>query len=132
MNVNKVNLLKDNIVLASSEVKYYIFDPSVVELIKEVDRPDDYYFPGDTISFTIRVKNNGNKILRKIKINDVLDDVIVPIKESFEVITNNGEYIVADNVINVVNITLDKNEEAIITIKGKIKENLNDKLNIIK
>lgn len=132
MNVNKVNLLKDNIVLASSEVKYDIFDPSVVELIKEVDRPDDYYFPGDIISFTIRVKNNGNKILRKIKITDVLDDVIVPIKESFEVITNNGEYIVADNVINVVNITLDKNEEAIITIKGKIKENLNDKLNIIK
>lgn len=122
MNVNKVNILKENIILKNAKVEYDIFDSDILEVSKIVDRPDDYYFPGDIIIFTIKIKNNGTKILRNIKMTDVLDDIIEPINVNYEVISNYGEYVITDNIINVINITLEPKEEAIITIKAKIKD----------
>ncbi len=122
MNVNKVNVLKENIILKNAKVEYDIFDSDILEVSKIVDRPDDYYFPGDIIIFTIKIKNNGTKILRNIKMTDVLDDIIEPINVNYEVISNYGEYVITDNIINVINITLEPKEEAIITIKAKIKD----------
>ncbi|MGM9971624.1 MAG: hypothetical protein ACI35W_04385 [Anaeroplasmataceae bacterium] len=131
MNVNKIGILKDNITLKNASVSYDIYNEDVLDLNISVDRPDDYYFPGDNIIFMVRIKNNGNKTLRNIQFRDVMEDEIVPLEDSYEVLTTTGEYVITDNIINVVNITLEPNEENIITIKGKIKEIINDKNNII-
>lgn len=119
MNVNKVNVFHEDTLIKSNEVRFEIFDSKLLFVEKTVDRPDDYYFPNDIIIFTIKLRNDGSKILRNIRINDTIDDII---ENNYDIISTHGEYIITNNVVEVINITLSPNEEALITIKGKIKD----------
>ena len=114
MNVNKVNVFHEDTLIKSNEVRFEIFDSKLLFVEKTVDRPDDYYFPNDIIIFTIKLRNDGSKILRNIRINDTIDDII---ENNYDIISTHGEYIITNNVVEVINITLSPNEEALITIK---------------
>ena len=114
MNVNKVNVFHEDTLIKSNEVRFEIFDSKLLFVEKTVDRPDDYYFPNDIIIFTIKLRNDGSKILRNIRINDTIDDII---ENNYDIISTHGEYIITNNVVEVINITLSPNEEALITFK---------------
>ena len=47
--------------LQKAEANFSVFSEDVLEMKKTVDRPEEYYTEGDPISFTISLKNTGDK-----------------------------------------------------------------------
>ena len=113
-NAEGVKVLKE----ASSE--FCIFSGDVVDFQKTICRPDDYYVEGDEITFTIKLKNIGEKRIVNFTLKDELEEFVLPFETGFKVSASTGQIAGYQKPVMVNNITLKPQEEAVITITGVI------------
>ena len=110
-------------VLKEVTTEFCVFGGDVVDFSKSVDRPDDYYVEGDEITFTIKLKNIGEKSIINFTLKDELEEFILPFEEGFRVSTTVGQITSYDNPVTVNYISLKPEEEATIVITGIIGPN---------
>ena len=113
-NAEGVKVLKE----ASSE--FCIFSGDVVDFTKTICRPNDYYVEGDEITFTIVMKNVGEKRIVNFTLKDELEEFVLPFEEGFKVKASTGQIASYNKPVMVNNITLAPQEEVVITITGVI------------
>ena len=70
--------------LQKAEVNFSVFSEDVLEMKKVVDKPEEYYTEGDPISFTISLKNTGDKVITNFKLKDELEDYIKPFGDNYK------------------------------------------------
>ena len=107
-------------VLKEAGVDFCVFSSDVVEFHKVIDRPNDYYVEGDEITFTIKLKNVGDKRIVNFTLKDELEELVLPFEEGYKVNTTCGQIASYAKPVIVNNITLKPNEEAVVTITGVI------------
>lgn len=119
---NVVKLFKHSGVDSLKEAvsNYSVFSDDVLELTKTVDKPDEYYVEGDEITFTIKIKNNGDKKITNFILRDQVEEFIVPFDGGYKVLSNIGHVQSYFNPIVVENITLNPCEEMFVKITGKV------------
>lgn len=121
--ISLVNVLKNGEsgkALTKAAVEFSVFSGETVEFTKEIDRPDDYYLEGDPITFTIKIKNVGDKRLVNFSLQDELEEYILPFETGYEVTTSVGQIASYTKPVMINNITLKPDEEAVVTIKGLV------------
>ena len=108
-------------VIASAEAIFETFNPELIEMTKVVDRPNEVYFSGDPITFTITINNNGDELLSGLRFTDSVDEAVNPIEGSDFVVNASSGTITSDsrNVI-VDNINIPAGGSVVITITGII------------
>ena len=106
--------------LKEASVEFCVYSGDVVSFTKEIDRPNDYYVEGDEITFTIKLKNIGDKRVVNFTLRDDLEEFILPFEEGFKVHTSTGQIASYQNPVMINNITLKPNEEALVMITGVI------------
>ena len=107
-------------VLKEASTEFCVFNGDVVEFNKAIDRPNDYYVEGDEITFTIKLKNIGEKRIVNFTLKDELEEFVLPFEEGFEVHATTGQIASYEKPIIINNITLKPQEEAVVTITGVI------------
>lgn len=110
-------------VLKEVSTEFCVFGGDAVDFNKTVDRPDDYYCEGDEITFTITLKNIGEKSIVNFTLKDELEEFVVPFEEGFRVTTTVGQIASYDNPVTVNYISLKPEEEAVVVITGMIGSN---------
>ena len=105
--INKVELSKHSSVgtLSSTETNFSLYKDNVIEFIKTVDRPNDYYVEGDLriVNFTLK---------------DELEACVKPFDGSFKVTSSLGEVKNYGNPVVIDKITLEPNQEMTVVITG--------------
>lgn len=107
--------------LQKAEVKFSVFSEDVLEIKKTVDKPDEYYIEGDLISFTISIKNNGDKLVNNFKLKDELEEYVKPFGDNYKVVSSKGQITSYQNPIIVEGITLAPKEMMTVKITGIIE-----------
>ena len=107
-------------VLKEASTEFCIFSGDVVEFKKSIDRPNDYYVEGDEITFTIKLKNVGDKRIVNFTLRDELEEFVLPFETGFKVNAAVGQIASYDKPVIINNITLKPLEEAIVIITGVI------------
>ena len=107
-------------VLKEVGVDFCAFSSDVVEFSKTIDRQNDYYVEGDEITFTIKLKNVGDKRIVNFTLKDELEELVLPFESGYKVNTTHGQIASYDKPVVINNITLKPQEEAAITITGVI------------
>lgn len=107
-------------VLKEASTEFCIFSKDVVEFNKTIDRPNDYYVEGDEITFTIKLKNIGDKRIINFTLRDELEEFVLPFETGFKVKAEIGQIASYDKPVMINNITLKPQEEATVTITGII------------
>ena len=107
-------------VLKEVGVDFCVFSSDVVEFSKTIDRQNDYYVEGDEITFTIKLKNVGDKRIVNFTLKDELEELVLPFESGYKVNTTHGQIASYDKPVVINNITLKPQEEATITITGVI------------
>jgi uncharacterized repeat protein (TIGR01451 family) len=113
-NEDSVKVLKD------VSVDFSIFSAETIELTKVVDRPNDYYVEGDEITFTINLKNVGDKRIVNFTLKDELEEFVLPIEDGYRVSSTHGQIASYVKPVVINNITLKPGEVAQVVIKGII------------
>lgn len=106
--------------LKEASTDFCIFSGDVVDFSKTICRPDDYYVEGDEITFTIKLKNVGDKRIVNFTLKDELEEFVLPFEAGFVVTTTTGQIGSYNKPVMINNITLKPQEEAVVTIKGII------------
>ena len=107
-------------ILKEAQTDFCVFSSDVVEFCKEIDRPTDYYVEGDEITFTIKLKNIGEKRIVNFTLKDELEELVLPFEAGYEVSTTTGQIASYAKPVMINNITLKPQEEAVVTITGVI------------
>ena len=107
-------------VLKEAGTEFFVFSSDIIEFRKTIDRPNDYYVEGDEITFTIKLKNVGDKRIVNFTLKDDLEELVLPFEEGYKVQTTHGQIASYDKPVVINNITLKPQEEATITITGVI------------
>ena len=107
-------------VLKEATTDFCVFSSDVVEFLKEVDRPNDYYVEGDEITFTIKLKNVGDKRIVNFTLQDELEEFVLPFEAGYKVCVTTGQIASYAKPVRINNITLKPQEEAIVMITGVI------------
>lgn len=111
-----------NRALVSATTSFAVSNESSIVMTKVVDKPNECYFSGDLIVFTIQIINITDKKMSGLYFIDTIDDSVIPITgTSFDVKSTKGIIEKAQNTVTVNNIELDPGGICIITITGKIK-----------
>ena len=109
-------------VLKEATADFCVFSSDIIEFHKSIDRPNDYYVEGDELTFTIKLKNIGEKRIVNFTLKDELEEFVLPFEMGFKLNATTGQIASYDKPIKVNNITLKPEEEAIIKITGVIGE----------
>lgn len=122
--ISAVKIFKNDEVntLKKAEANFSVYSEGVLSLKKFVDKPDEYYVDGDSISLNIRLKNIGDKTITDFKLRDDLEDFIKPIGETYKVISSKGQIVSYSKPIIIEGITLAPKEEMTVRITGLIEE----------
>lgn len=121
--------LESKRVLNKADTSFEVYKEEFLRLSKTVDRPNDYYFENDLITFIIRLKNVGTKNIVGFTLKDDTPTKIDPMDNGYyEVLTSNGDVSFDTEHVIISNISLSPNEELEITITGVVK-NLSDGYN---
>lgn len=126
-NIESLAVINKNLtskrVLKSTQTTFEVYRPEYFSFTKAVDRPDDYYFEGDLITYILKLKNVGIKNLVNFTLRDDAPSNIDPLESGyFEVITTQGAISFDDKNINISNINLAPGEELEITITGLVRQ----------
>lgn len=109
-------------VLNKVSTEFEVFKNEFLSFKKEIDRPDDYYFEDDLITYLITLKNEGTKNITNFTLRDDAPCNIAPLSNGYyEVLTTNGAVSFDENEIVISNITLKPQEELQISITGRVK-----------
>lgn len=106
--------------LKEASADFSIFSSSVIKFEKAVDRPNDYYVEGDEITFTIKLKNIGDKRIVDFTLKDELEEFVLPFDAGFKVNASTGQIASYQKPVIINNITLKPQEEAMVIITGVI------------
>lgn len=106
--------------LKEASTEFSIFSSSVVKFEKAVDRPNDYYIEGDEITFTIKIKNIGDKRIVDFTLKDELEECVLPFETGYRVNASTGQIASYQKPVIINNITLKPQEEAMVIITGVI------------
>lgn len=120
-----VNILRNSEgvkALKEASIDFCVFNGDVVDFTKTICRPDDYYAEGDEITFTIKLKNIGEKRIVNFSLKDDLLDVVLPFEDGYKVTTTSGQIGSYNKPVMINHITLMPEEEAVVTITGVIGE----------
>jgi uncharacterized repeat protein (TIGR01451 family) len=107
--------------LQKAEANFSVFSEDVLEMKKIVDKPEEYYTEGDPISFTISLKNTGDKVITNFKLKDELEDYIKPFGDNYKVVASKGQITSYHNPITIEGITLAPKEVMTVKITGVIE-----------
>ena len=107
-------------VLKEATADFCVFSSDIIEFHKSIDRPNDYYVEGDEITFTIKLKNIGEKRIVNFTLKDELEELVLPFEEGYKVTTTCGQIASYTKPVIINNITLKPQEEVIVTITGVI------------
>ena len=108
--------------LKETTTDFCIFSSDVVDFKKTICRPDDYYVEGDEITFTIKLKNVGDKRIVNFTLKDELEEFVLPFEAGYVVSTTTGQIASYNKPVMINNITLKPDEEAVIAVTGLIAE----------
>ena len=109
-------------VLNKVSTEFEVFKNNFLTFKKEIDRPDDYYFEDDLITYLITLKNEGTKNISNFTLRDDAPSNIAPLANGYyEVLTTNGAVSFEEKEIVISNITLKPQEELQISITGRVK-----------
>ena len=108
--------------LREAAVDINIYSSDVVDFTKTIDRENDYYVEGDQITFTIKLKNIGDKRIVNFSLQDDLEEFVLPFEDGYIVNSTVGQIVSYNKPVMINNITLEPQEEAIIKITGIIGE----------
>ncbi len=122
--LNKQN--DKSMILKEVKAEFKVFQSKYLVLTKEVDRPDDFYYIDDDITFIIKLKNIGDKNICDFTLKDDIPTLINPTDSGFyEVITPIGDISFDDNCVVIEHINLSPGAEIEIIISGKVKDDNN-------
>ena len=109
------------VLLAEDTVTFQVAQEGVITMTKVVDRPGELYFPGDEITFTITITNNGTVAANNLFFVDAIDASVEPITgTNYQVTTTSGVITSAANPININNIDIPAGGTVTIIIVGRI------------
>lgn len=122
--ISEVKIFKNNEVntLKKAEANFSVYSEGVLSLKKSVDKPEEYYVDGDSISMNIVLKNIGDKIITDFKLKDDLEDFIKPMGDTYKVVASKGQIVSYSKPIIIEGITLAPKEEMRVKITGIIEE----------
>ena len=108
-------------IVAQANATFNVLADGTITMTKTVDRPGEYYVPGDTITFTITITNNGTLPVSGLFFTDTIDPAIVPVTGTeYTVTTTTGTITSLLSPVTVSNIDIDAAGTAVITITGRI------------
>lgn len=109
--------------LKTIEVNFSVFTPDVISIEKVCDKPNDYYFPEDTITFIITLKNLGDKNITGFCLKDDSVRILDPMPNGYyEVLTPVGEVSFNLDEVVISNISLESGSSLEIRISGMVKK----------
>ena len=108
--------------LKKAEANFSVYSEGVLEMRKIVDKPEEYYTEGDSISFTITLKNTGDKTITDFKLKDDLEEFVMPFGDNYKVVSSKGQITSYHHPIIIEGITLAPNELMTVKITGIIVE----------
>ena len=92
-----------------------------IVMTKQVENPDQLYFPGDTINFVITITNTEDVAINNLVFtDDIPTSVLPPDGTNFTVATTSGTVTSDDNTIEIVNIDIPAGGTVTIMISGII------------
>ena len=107
--------------LTSATATFNVLDNETITMTKVVDRPGEYYAPGDTITFTITITNNGTLPVQDLFFSDEVDAAVEPLTGTeFNVTTTAGTVTSLTSPITISNIDIGAGGTVVITITGRI------------
>lgn len=110
-----------SVLLAEDTVTFQVAQEGLITMTKVVDRPGELYFPGDEITFTITITNNGTVAANNLFFVDAIDASVEPITgTNYQVTTTSGVITSAANPININNIDIPAGGTVTIIIVGRI------------
>ena len=107
--------------VSEANTTFNVLADGTITMTKTVDRPGEYYVPGDTITFTITITNNGTLPVNDLFFTDTLDEVVDPINGNEYTVTSTAGTITSRlNPVTVSDIEIGAGETVVITITGRI------------
>lgn len=108
--------------LKEADTSFSVFTSDVISIEKVCDKPDDYYFPGDTITFIITLKNLGDKNITNFTLKDDAVKVLDPMPNGYyEVLSPEGDVSFNLDEVVISNISLRPSTTIEIRITGMVK-----------
>lgn len=114
--------------LKEASTSFSVFTSDVISIEKVCDKPDDYYFPEDTITFIVTLKNLGDKNISNFTLKDDSVKVLDPMPNGYyEVLSPVGEVSFNLDEVIISNISLAPGAVLEIRITGMVKKNRENK-----
>jgi hypothetical protein len=122
--VNTGYAKKNNNIIEDTSVTVNVADADTLIMSKTVDKPDQFYFQGDSIVFTITISLPASAESKMYGItfeDQIPPQVTLPTTSPYGVTTTEGNIVpVTDNLVKITGIDLDPGETVTITITGTI------------
>lgn len=110
--------------LKEASTSFSVFTSDVISIEKVCDKQDDYYFPEDTITFIVTLKNLGDKNISNFTLKDDSVKVLDPMPNGYyEVLSPVGEVSFNLDEVIISNISLAPGAVLEIRITGMVKKN---------
>ena len=105
----------------SASVTFNVANASILTMTKTVDRPNEFYLPGDSITFTITITNTGDSAINGLLFRDTIDPAVAPVNgNDFTVTTTAGTITSDDSTVEISDIDIGPGGTVVITITGRI------------
>ena len=100
---------------------FNVLADGVIVMTKTVDKPGEYYAPGDNITFTITIENTGTLPVTGLFFTDTIDPAVVPVTGTdYTVTTTAGTVVSLTGPVTISGIDIAAGATVTITITGKI------------
>lgn len=121
---------ESSISLKETSASFSVFSSDVISIEKVCDKPDDYYFPEDVITFIITLRNLGDKNITNFTLKDDAVKILDPLPNGiYEVLTPVGDVTFNLDEVIISNISLSPGSTVEIRITGMVKsDSKNDDL----
>lgn len=107
--------------LATATATFTTLDATSLEVTKVVDKPNEAYFKGDPIVFTVTLTNTSDVAINDLVFTDTIPNgVTYQTGNTFTVTTSSGTVVSAVNPIQVTGINIPAGNAVTITIIGQI------------
>lgn len=109
--------------LDSAQATFDVLQDGTITMTKTTNKTGEYYLPGEAITFTISITNNGTAAINNATFRDVIDALVVPVNGTdFVVTTTSGTVTSAATPVVIDNIDIAAGETVVITITGEIAQ----------
>ena len=107
--------------VADATTTFDVLTEGTITMTKTVDRVGEFYLPGDSITFTITITNNGTVLVDGLFFRDVIDAYVVPATGTdYVVTTTSGTVTSSPSPVTISDISVPVGGTVTITISGVI------------